>query len=277
MKKRYLLFSLIPVLPAAVITWLITDRVEIPSGFYSGSPFLLAAGVAIVVAAGIIAASLSSYAARHGVPCIAAEQTLSWKILNALFAMAALLNILCRAMVSRPQSSYMLPLWAVAVALEGAALVSVYFRLISERSDDPVRNVLLAGGPCLFFTADMLSRFFSASVNRNNVPLMISFLACGSLAVTSLRMMQHALSGSADTHRHFLSTACFSLIVCLGIRLPSLLFYLRKGNIFETACLAADCLAASMMFLGAYLGIPKEEPVTEEMIEDGEDGGQEEQ
>lgn len=263
MRKRYLLYTLIAI-PMAVLTWFVIDRAEVPSGFYAGNPYLLAADGALIIAAVFAGSSLSSFAERHGVPYLSEEHGLSWKIVNALFAMAVLLNILCRSTFSRPDASYMLPLWAAAVIIEGIALVCIYLRLLSRESDEPIRRVILAIGPCLYFTADLLNRFFSSSVNKKNIPLMISFLSCSVLAVSSLRMLQMISSGETGAQRRFLSAAFCSFVFCIGIRLPSVLFYLRRGILYELACLAADCAAAVMLFHEAYRTLPEDtQPPTE--------------
>ena len=255
MKKRFLLSALF-VIPAAAAAWLVFDRVEAPSGFYGGEPAFLFAGLASVLITFFIAISLTAYAARRGVPSVRPEHGKGWLVLNILFAMLVLLNILCRFTYFRPSVSYMLPLWAVSVCFECVAMICIYMRLISKTDSSPLNGVLLSLGPCLFFTADLLNRFFCSSVNRSNIPLMVSFLCCGSLAVASLRMMQTVTAEEVSVQRSFLSSAYCSLVFCLGLRLPSLIFYLRTGDLYEISCLALDCVAALAIYQEAYLTIP---------------------
>ncbi|MBP0969220.1 MAG: hypothetical protein J5744_03645 [Oscillospiraceae bacterium] len=255
MKKRFLLYPIF-VLPVAVLTWFIIDRVDPHTGFYDGSPVLLILGLASVIVTLFLSFSLRSTAVRRGVPFSSPEHGVAWKLINILFAMLIMLNILCRFTFFRPSASYMLPLWAVSVAFECVAMICIYLRIISKPNDDPLHSVFLTLGPCLFFTADLLNRFFCSSVNRNNVPLMISFLSCGSLAVTALRMMQTLSSEEPSSQRQFLLSAFCSLVFCLGFRLPSVLFYLRTGNQYEIVCLVADCMASVVLYQEAYLTIP---------------------
>lgn len=258
MKKRYLLSSLL-IIPAAAAAWLVFDRVDVPSGFYRSEPAFLIAGLLSVIITFFVAFSMASYAARHGVPFAASSHGPVWLIINILFAMLVLLNILCRFTYFRPDTAYMLPLWAISVAFECIAMVCIYLRVISKAASNPLSSVLLSLGPCLFFTADLLNRFFCSSVNRNDIPLMISFLCCGSLAVTALRMMQTVSADEPSAQRQFLSSALCSLIFCIGLRLPSLIYYLRLGNLYEISCLAMDCIAAVVLYQEAYLTIPAAE------------------
>ncbi|MBR2739388.1 MAG: hypothetical protein IKD87_01770 [Oscillospiraceae bacterium] len=258
MKKRFLLSSLL-IVPAAIAAWLVFDRVEVPSGFYKSELAFLIAGLLSVVISFFVSFSIASYAAGHGIPSVTPSHGPAWLVLNILFAMLVLLNILCRFTYFRPDIAYMLPLWAIAIAFECVAMICIYLRVISKSASGPLSSVLLSLGPCLFFTADLLNRFFCSSVNRNNIPLMVSFLSCGSLAVTALRMMQTVSADEPSAQRQFLSSALCSLVFCIGLRLPSLVYYLRLGDLYEISCLAMDCIASIVLYQEAYLTIPAAE------------------
>ena len=71
-------------------------------------------------------------------------------------------------------------------------------------------------------------------------------------------MMQTVSADEPSAQRQFLSSALCSLVFCIGLRLPSLVYYLRLGDLYEISCLAMDCIAAIVLYQEAYLTIPAE-------------------
>ncbi|MBQ2084797.1 MAG: hypothetical protein II464_00830 [Oscillospiraceae bacterium] len=254
--KRTLLYCLLLFIPVAILTCFVMVGVDPFTGFYDGSPFLLFLEFAAVLAAVSIGISLSSRAARHGVPFSEPVHGKLWKSVNIVLALLVLANVILKFIYSKPTDAHMLTLWIISVVFEDIALVCILLRAFAGPSDDPLRKVIHSVGPCLFFTAELLTRFFSSSVNKNNIPLMISFLACGALAVSSLRMLQTLSFGETSTQRQFAAAAYVTIVICLGIRLPSVIFYSVKGTLFDLVCLALDCVASIVLFHEAYLTIP---------------------
>ena len=255
MKKAMLYFSAL-FIPAAILTCFLMVRVSPFTGFYNGGLSLLFSELALIAAAVFIGFSLSYYAARRGVPYQEPVHGELWKAVNLTLAALVLANVIIKFIYSKPTDPHMLTLWVISVVFEDIALVYILLRVFSAPSDDPLLNVIHTIGPCLFFTAELLTRFFSSSVNKNNIPLMISFLACGALAVSSLRMMQTLSFGETSSQRQFITAAYVTLILCLGIRLPSAIFYSINGTLFDIVCLALDCVAAVVIFYEAYLTVP---------------------
>ena len=255
MKKLLLFFSLL-FIPVAILTCFLIVKVDPVTGFYSGGLFHLFLELIAISAAVFIGFSLADYAARHGVPYQEPVHGDLWKALNITLAALVLANVVLKFIYSKPTDSHMLTLWVISVVFEDIALVCILLRVFAVASDDPLQKVIRTIGPCLFFTAELLTRFFSSSVNKNNIPLMISFLSCGALAVSSLRMMQTLSFGETSSQRQFITAAYVTLIICLGIRLPSAIFYSIKGTLFDIVCLALDCVAAVTVFYEAYLTVP---------------------
>ncbi len=257
MKKIYSLSCLFA-LPAAAIGYFIMAGTAAPSGFYDGSAALLIAGLAVLPLSILIGYMLRSYCERSSVPYSAPAHKGAWRVFYALMAMIILLNILCRFSFTRPGVTNMYPVWGVTLGFEVLALISIYIRVISGEPEDPLKRALTYCGPCLYFTADLLSRFFSYSVNRNNIPLMFSLLSCACLAIASLRMVQTLVTGETSAQRRFLLAAFVTLVICIGLRLPAIRFYLMTGDLFELVCVGTDCLTAGVIFYEACLTIPSE-------------------
>ncbi|MBQ3280844.1 MAG: hypothetical protein IJH41_00395 [Eubacterium sp.] len=252
MKKTYILSSLLAV-PAAVLGWFLVQGIEPATGYYSGDPLLLWAVLALVIGIVIAGFALRSYATKRGTPYKTPEHRGLWRFFNAIMAMLILLTLLCRFSYSRPDSPNLFRVWIVTAAIELIALIFMYVRIITDDPDEPLKAVFRTMGACVYFTADLLNRFLSSSVNRNNVPLMISLLCCASLAITSLRMTQTFTTGEPYPQRQFLCAAFISAMFCVGLRLPSAMFYLRTGNLFETVYVATDVVAALVLFYEAVL------------------------
>ncbi|MGX8775179.1 MAG: hypothetical protein ACSW8G_09015, partial [Bacillota bacterium] len=147
-------------------------------------------------------------------------------------------------------------LWFISVIFQDIALVCIFLRVFSKPSEDPLVKVFHSIGPCLFFTAELLTRFFSSSVNRNNLPLMVSFIACGSLAVSSLRMMQTLSFDETSVQRQFITAAYISFVICFGLRIPSATVYKIRSSPFDIVCIVLDCVAAAALLYEAWLTVP---------------------
>ena len=255
LKKIYILSSLIAV-PAAVLGWFLVRGIEPATGYYAGDPVLLIAAAAAAVCIIFAGFALRFAAQKRGTPYKAPEHRGLWRFFNAILAMLILLSLLCRFSYSRPESANLLRVWTVTAAIELAALIFIYIRIITDDPKDPLKTVFRTFGPCVYFTADLLNRFLSSSVNKNDIPLMISLLCCSALAVSSLRMTQTLTSGETYTQRQFLCAAFCCVIFCVGFRLPCAMFYLRTGDLFETVYVATDVVASLVFFYEACLTLP---------------------
>ena len=255
MKKSLLLSSLL-FIPIAVVTRFVMTAVDPSTGFFNGSMLLLAIDLILVLAAAFIGFSLSERAAGRGVLFLPPARPGFWKLLNATLAALVLANVVLKFIYSRPTDTNTATLWFVSVVFEDIALVCILLRVFAKPSEDPLIKVFHSIGPCLFFTAELLTRFFSSSVNRNNVPLMISFIACGSLAVSSLRMMQTLSFEETSVQRQFITAAYISFIICFGLRLPSVTVFKFRNSLFDIVCVILDCVAAAAVFYEACLTVP---------------------
>ena len=252
MKKIYILTALLAV-PAAVLGWFLVTGIDPANGYYIGDPAFLIGSAAAAAALILIGFALRITATRRGTPYKTPVHRGLWRFFNAILAMLILLSLLCRFSYSRPESSNLLKVWIVTAAIELVALIFIYIRIITDDPEDPLKKVFRSFGPCIYFTADLLNRFLSSSVNKNNIPLMISLLSCATLAIASLRMVQTLSTGEVYPQRQFLCAAFCSMAICIGFRLPCAMFYLRTGDLFETVYVATDVVASLVFFYEACL------------------------
>gem|GEM_PF-2179672 len=255
MRKIYLLASLL-FIPGAVLGFYCASFTDTSTGYFGGPDVFLIAAAVMTVLFIAAAHAVRTTAANRGVPCIISGKRVTQRVLDAFMSMLILLDLLISFRYSRPAADNMQTVWLITMGIECLSLLLIYLRVIMDRPEDPVKEALLSLGPCLFFTADLLNRFFSSYVNRNNLPLIGSLLSCGALAVAFLRLMQTCVTGETSFQRNLLSTALFAFLVSISWRLPCVSFYLKRGTVTDIVPLACDCAAAVCVFYEACATLP---------------------